>query len=81
MTNAKRYDAKTPDDPTSEDVLYDALRENLSPQAVAAIAAYLQPIATMDPDVVRQVMWLRRLLTATVGGNDSMDRLCDEAGL
>ncbi|MFW6124524.1 MAG: hypothetical protein ACOC46_00130 [Pirellulales bacterium] len=75
----KRKRVSVPDDPA--DVLTDALRETLSPQALAAIAAYLRPVATMDPDVVRQVTWFRRLLTAVVGGDDSMDRLCDEAGL
>ena len=57
------------------------LRENLSPHAVAAIAAYLQPVRTMDPDVVRQVRWFRELLTELVGGEDAMNRLCEEVGL
>ena len=57
------------------------LRENLNPHAAAAIAAYLQPVRTMDPDVVRQVRWFRELLTELVGGEDAMNRLCEEVGL
>ena len=57
------------------------LREHLSPHAVAAIAAYLQPVRTMDPDIVRQVRWFRELLTDLVGGEDAMNRLCEEVGL
>ena len=70
-----------PEDLRPEGILADALRENFSPQAVATIAAYLQPVRTMDPDVVRQVTWFRELLTTVVGGDDELNRLCDEAGL
>jgi len=70
-----------PEDPKPEDLLADALRENLSPHAVATIAAYLQPVRTIDADVVRQVTWFRELLTTVVGGADEMSRLCDEVGL
>ena len=70
-----------PEDPKPEDLLADALRENLSPHAVAAIAAYLQPVRTMDPEVVRQVRWFGELLTKVVGGEDELNRLCEEVGL
>ena len=66
---------------TMNTMLAIGLRENLSPHAVAAIAAYLQPVRTMDPDVVRQVRWFRELLTELVGGEDAMNRLCEEVGL
>lgn len=69
------------EDVKGEDVLVDALRDNLSPHAVAAIAAYLQPVRTLDHDVEDQVVWFRELLTTVVGGTDQMNRLCDEAGL
>jgi len=70
-----------PEDPAPEDILADALRETLSPRAVAAIAAYLQPARTNDPDTNRQIAWFRRMLVETVGGDDTLNRLCDEAGL
>ena len=79
--HGKKRRVTVPEDPKPEDMLTDALRENLSPHAVAAIAAYLQPVRTMDPDVVRQVAWFRELLTKVVGGEDQMNRLCDEVGL
>ena len=70
-----------PEDPRPEDALADALRENLSPHAVATIAAYLQPVRTMDPEVVRQVRWFAELLTTVVGGEDEINRLAEEVGL
>ena len=87
---AKRHDAKTPDgctrkasipdDPTPEDVLYDALRDNLSPQAVAAIAACLQPARVRSRNVQRQVDWFRDRLIEMLGEGE-FDRLMDEVGL
>ena len=79
--NGRKTRVTVPEDPKPEDVLADALRENLSPHAVAAIAAYLQPVRTMDPEVVRQVRWFADLLTTVVGGDDELNRLCDEVGL
>ena len=77
----KKRRVTVPEDPKPEELLTDALRENLSPHAVAAIAAYLQPVRTMDPEVVRQVRWFAELLTEVVGGEDELNRLCEEVGL
>jgi len=79
--HGKKRRVTVPEDPKAEDVLADALRENLSPHATAAIVAYLQPVRTMDPEVVRQVRWFAELLTRAVGGEDELNRLCDEVGL
>ena len=64
-----------------EQVLFDALKDNLSPQAVAAIVAYLQPANTSNPEVDRQLRWLSDRLTDLVGGPEHLDRLTDELGL
>jgi len=77
----KKRRVTVPEDPRPEDMLTDALRENLSPHAVAAIAAYLQPVRTMDPQVDRQVRWFAELLGRAVGGADELNRLCEEVGL
>ena len=77
----KKCRVTVPEDPRPEKLMTDALRENLSPHAVATIAAYLQPVRTMDPEVVRQVRWFAELLTEVVGGEDELNRLCDEVGL
>ena len=79
--NGKKRRVTVPQDPKPEDLLTDALRENLSPQAAAAIAAYLQPVRTADPQVDRQVCWFAELLTKVVGGQNEMNRLCEEVGL
>ena len=77
----KKRRVTVPEDPKPEDMLTDALRENLSPHAVAAIAAYLQPVRTTDPQVDRQVCWFAELLAKAVGGEDELNRLCEEVGL
>jgi cytochrome c1 len=64
-----------------EQVLFDALKDNLSPQAVAAIVAYLQPANTSNPEVNRQLRWLADRLTDIVGGPEQLDRLTDGLGL
>ena len=64
-----------------EQDLFDALKDNLSPQAVAAIVAYLQPARTTNPEVDRQLRWLAGRLTDLVGGPEQLDRLTDELGL
>ena len=68
------------DDPAA-DVLADALHDNLSPHAIAGIVAYLQPARTNDPDADRQIDWFRQKLVETVGGENELNRLCDEVGL
>ena len=69
------------EDPIDDDTLFDALENNLSPQTVAAIIAYLQPAKTNNPDVDRQVTWFRNNLVDLVGGDDAFSRLCEELGL
>jgi len=53
----------------AEDVLADALRDNLSPSAIAGIIACLKPACTPDPDANRQIDWFRRLLADMVGAD------------
>jgi len=64
-----------------EQVLFDALKDNLSPQAVAAVVAYLQPAHTSNPDVDRQLRWFAERLTELVGGPEQLNRLTDGLGL
>ena len=83
MTRSKTKERKTGKDhwpkPTNIEA-YNAmntmlalgLKENLTPHAVAAVAAYLQPVRTMDSDVVRQVQWFREMLTELVGGEQAV---------
>jgi hypothetical protein len=64
-----------------EQVLFDALKDNLSPQAVAAVVAYLQPTRTSTPGVDRQLRWRSDRLPDRVGGREQLDRLTDGLGL
>lgn len=61
--------------------LIDALRENLSPEAVAAIASWLQPARTNDENVDREVRWFVEQLAQALGGWDQQSRLAEELGL
>ncbi len=57
------------------------IRDNLSPQAVAAIVAYLQPVATRDAKVNQEVTWFSEQLVDALGGHEQVGRLMDELGL
>lgn len=61
--------------------LVDALRDNLSPEAVAAIASWLQPARTNDENVDREVRWFAEQLAQALGGWDQQSRLAEELGL
>lgn len=63
-----------------EDDLFDAIREQLSPQAVAAIAAHLQAAKTNNGQVNKQVAWFTDRLVAMLGAAEFRG-LMDELGL
>ena len=62
------------------------IRDNLSPEAVATIIAFLQPAAFYKPpneaamQALRQVEWLADTLTEMLGV-DEHNRLMEELGL
>ena len=64
-----------------EQDLFDAIREQLSPHAVAAIASCLQINRTNNPDVDRQVRWFHDQLCQLLGGYEQQSRLAEELGL
>ncbi len=57
-----------------------ALKDNLSPQAVAAIAAYLTAARVKNRQVQRQIEWFAGMLVDMLGV-DEFNRLVDEVGL
>ena len=61
--------------------LATAIRENLSPEAVAAIIAYLQPVATKDAKVNAEVEWFGRQLAELLGDYEQVNRLMEYVGL
>jgi len=67
------------DRPSSQEILVDALRENFSPEALATIAAHIQPAALVQKNI--EVKWFYDRLTELVGGPEAMGRLFDEVGL
>jgi hypothetical protein len=70
-----------PHDTTADERVFDALREQLSPHAIAAIASYLQTNRTSDPAVDREVDWFRDQLCELLGGGEAQSRLAEELGL
>ena len=78
--DAGRADA-TPDPAPGGASLVDALRDNLSPEAVAAIASWLQPASTNDQKVDREIRWFTQQLAQALGGWDQQSRLAAELGL
>ena len=63
-----------------DDRVADALRDNLSPGAVAVIAAHLHGMVnTRDAAVNHQVAWFTDLLLGMVG--DNYNDLCEGVGL
>jgi len=63
------------------DEAWQVLRDNLSPQAVAAVVSCLRTNATNNSDVDRQVHWFAEELTKLVGGHEGHARLMKELGL
>lgn len=69
-----------------QEAFEQVIRENLSPEAVATIIAFLQPAAFYKPanqdamNALRQVEWFADTLTAMLGV-DEHNRLMDELGL
>ena len=64
-----------------ESGLFDAIREHVSPHAVAAIVSYLQPVSTRNPAVNKEVEWFSEQLVELLGGYEQQTRLAEELGL
>ncbi|HOD84782.1 MAG TPA: hypothetical protein PKG77_25480 [Phycisphaerae bacterium] len=77
--NGKKVRVTVPENDESD--LFAAVREQMSPHAVAAIVSFLQPVRTNNSDVDRQVHWFAEELTKLVGGYEQQSRLAEELGL
>ena len=71
--------ADVPENDESE--LLEAIREQLSPEAVASIVSHLQGARTNNQDVDRQVRWFADELVKLIGGDEQQARLAEELGL
>jgi len=77
--NGRKVRVTVPENDESE--LFEAVREQLSPEAVAAIASCLQINRTNNPEVDRQVRWFHDQLCQLLGGYEHQARLAEELGL
>ncbi|MCG3181861.1 MAG: hypothetical protein BIFFINMI_04296 [Phycisphaerae bacterium] len=57
MPDGRTVRCTVPEDPTPDEVLFDAIKDNFSPQAVAAMAACLQAANTKNRRVNQQLTW------------------------
>lgn len=60
--------------------LADAMRENFSPEAIAAMIAYLQAVETRSDEANSQVSWFADALMEMLGV-DAYNRMANELGL
>lgn len=80
--NGRKVTVPENEDPTEPGkALRDLLQDGMSPAAVATIVSYLQPVATKDPQVNKQVEWFSRQLVELLGGYEQQARLANELGL
>lgn len=60
--------------------LFDHLREQLSPEAIVGIAAWLQPATTDNAEVNREIAWFQDQLVQMVG-TTPYNRIAEDLGL
>jgi len=77
--NGRKVRVTVPENDEQE--LFEAVREQLSPEAVASIVSHLQGARTNNQDVDRQVRWFAQELTKLLGGYEHQARLAEELGL
>lgn len=76
------YDAGRSDAGYGSESLIAALRENLSPEAVATIAHRLTPTPKSGHrELDAEVTWFATLLAETLGGWNQQERIVQELGL
>jgi len=79
--NGKKVRVTVPENPDPIETMQDAIRDQLSPHAVAAIVSYLQPVSTKDSAVNKEVAWFSERLVELLGGYEQQSRLAEELGL
>jgi hypothetical protein len=79
--DGRKVAVTVPENPDPVQVMVDAIKDNVSPAAVATIIAYLQPVKVKDKAVQREVEWFSEKLVEAVGGNAALNQLMDEVGL
>ena len=63
-------------------VMREALRQSLSPKAIATIAVHLRrATGSNDDQANREVAWFTKQLVKMLGGNEQHSRLAEELGL
>lgn len=75
----KKVRVTVPGNTEETELLMQAIQDSLSPEAVATIIAYLQPVSVKDAKVQREVEWFREELEKMVG--KGLAQLMDEVGL
>ena len=79
--DGRKIRCTVPEDPRPEEILVEALRDCLTPEAITTIAAHLSAARTRHAEVNRQVAWFTDLLVHMLGGPSQYNRLMEEVGL
>lgn len=69
-----------PENPNDQEMLFSAIKDNLSPQAVVAIAAHLQGAQTKNEAVTKEVAWFTQELIKMLGV-EQYNAMLEEIGL
>jgi hypothetical protein len=78
--NGKDVRVTVPENPTPTEAFDDAIRDSLSPKAVAAIAANLSGATCKDSAVNKEIIWFANRLIGLIGSADEYNSLCNEIG-
>ena len=77
----KKVRVTVPENPDAAKVFADTIRDNFTPEACAAIAAFLDGADTKDEKVNSELGWFAQQLRDLVGGDGAAAKLMDDIGL
>ena len=83
VIRGRKTTVSVPQDPAPEQILIDAIKENLTPEAVALIAAKCQPVyagCETGQRAERECAWFARQLIQALGQHE-YETICNELGL
>jgi len=77
-SKGRMVNVTVPEDVSNREILIDAIKESMSPEAVAAMVPFLRSaqVRKTKPEVTRQINWFANVLAEAVGGDKRVDELC-----
>ena len=77
-SKGRTVNVTVPDDVSNREILIDAIKESMSPEAVAAMVPFLRSaqVRQTKSEVTQQINWFANVLAEAVGGERQVDALC-----